>query len=81
MSSKCTSSLPLGILSFIATLITGSLPRWFDHKYILLVGGALLITASAMLPFTDSPDTYWRLSFPAFTIGTIGCTIMYGNSK
>ena len=34
-----------------------------------------------MLPFTDSPDTYWKLSFPAFAIGTIGCTILYSNSK
>ena len=34
-----------------------------------------------MLPFTDSPDTYWRFSFPAFVIGTIGCTILYSNSK
>jgi len=55
--------------------------RYFDHKCIILVGGALLITPSAMLPFTDSPDTYWKLSFPAFTIGTIGCTTVYSNSK
>ena len=34
-----------------------------------------------MLPFTDAPDTYWRLSFPAFVIGTIGCVIVFSNSK
>ena len=76
-----TSSLPIGVFAFLATNVTGFLPRYFDHKYIILFGGALLITASAMLPFTDSPDTYWRLSFPAFIIGTIGCTIVYSNSK
>jgi len=30
-----------------------------------------------MLPFTNSPDTYWSLSFPAFTIGTVGCITLY----
>jgi|SRR5258706_14006203 len=75
------SSLPIGVFAFITTNITGYLPRYFDHKYIILFGGALLITASAMLPFTDSPDTYWKLSFPAFIIGTIGCTIVFSNSK
>ena len=71
----------MGVLGFIAKNATGFLSRYFDYKYILLVGGSLLITASAILPFTDSPDTYWRLSFPAFVIGTIGCSILYSSSK
>jgi hypothetical protein len=78
---KNTSSLPLGGFSFIVANITGYLPRYFDHKYIILFGGALLIMASAMMPFTDALETYWRLSFPAFIIGTTGCTIIFSNSK
>ena len=80
-SHKGTCSLPLGGFAYITTTIIGYLPRYFSYRHLLLFGGVLVIAASAMLPFTSSPDTYWSLSFPAFTIGTVGCITLYSIAK
>ena len=73
--------LPMGIGAWLISNITGRFPNWFPHKYILLAGLGLSIIATILLPFADSPDTYWRFSFPAFTLGTIGMMIVYANSS
>lgn len=73
--------LPMGIGAWLISTITGRLPRWFPHKYILLGGLFLGIVATILLPFADAPSTYWPFVFPAFTLGTIGLMIIYANSS
>jgi MFS family permease len=73
--------LPIGVGGWLISNVTGHFPRWFPHKYILLCGLLLGIIATILLPFADSPSTYWPIDFPAFTIGTIGLAIIYSNSS
>lgn len=73
--------LPMGIGAWLVSNITGRLPNWFAHKYIILVGLFLSVVATILLPFADAPSTYWPFVFPAFTLGTIGMMIIYANSS
>jgi MFS family permease len=73
--------LPMGIFAWAISLVTGRLPTWFAHKYIILTGLLLAVVATILLPFADSPSTYWPFIFPAFTLGTIGSMIIYANSS
>ncbi|KIM21443.1 hypothetical protein M408DRAFT_333459 [Serendipita vermifera MAFF 305830] len=73
--------LPMGIGAFLVSQITGRLPTYFAHKYILLFGLGIAIIATILQPFGDSPDTYWPFVFPAFLLGTSGMMIVYANSS
>jgi MFS family permease len=73
--------LPIGVGGWLISNVTGHFPRWFPHKYTLLGGLLLGIIATILLPFANSPSTYWSIDFPAFTIGTIGLAIIYSNSS
>ncbi|KIM33566.1 hypothetical protein M408DRAFT_61189 [Serendipita vermifera MAFF 305830] len=73
--------LPMGIFAWAITNVTGRLPNWFAHKYILLAGLFLTVVATVLLPFADAPSTYWPLVFPAFTLGTMGAMIIFANSS
>jgi predicted MFS family arabinose efflux permease len=73
--------LPMGIGAWLISNFTGRFPNYFPHKYILLAGLVLSIIATVLLPFGDSPSRYWRLDFPAFTLGTIGMMILFANSS
>jgi MFS family permease len=79
--STAVHFLPMGIFAWLISMVTGRLPTWFAHKYIILAGLFLAIVATILLPFADSPSTYWPFIFPAFTLGTIGCMIVYANSS
>jgi hypothetical protein len=63
--------LPIGIGAWLISNVTGRFPDWLHHKYILLSGLLLGIIATILLPFADSPSTYWPIVFPAFTLGTL----------
>lgn len=73
--------LPMGVSAWLISFITGRLPHWFAHKYILLAGLLLSVIATILLPFGDSPAKYWRYDFPAFIIGSIGMMIIFANSS
>jgi len=73
--------LPMGIFGWLISNVTGRLPKWFAHKYIILAGLVLAIIATILLPFADAPWTYWPLVFPAFTLGTMGAMIIFANSS
>lgn len=72
--------LPMAIAGWIISYLTGYLPRWFPHKYIILGGLSLAIIGTVLLPFADAPPRYWQFVFPALVIGTIGLMIIYANS-
>ncbi|EKM77920.1 hypothetical protein AGABI1DRAFT_129710 [Agaricus bisporus var. burnettii JB137-S8] len=69
--------LPLGVLGFIMSPLTTSLQQRFSNKWILLVGHLLVIIGTALFPFGDSPQHYWRFVFVGFCIGTTGVLIVY----
>ena len=73
--------LPTSISGFLVAQICGYLPTYFAPKRIILFGIAITIVATILLPFGDSPDTYWPFSFPAFILGTVGQIIVYSNSS
>ncbi|KIM21444.1 hypothetical protein M408DRAFT_80537 [Serendipita vermifera MAFF 305830] len=73
--------LPMGICAFLISHVTGRLPTYFAHKYILLFGLGLASISTILLPFGDSPDTYWRYLFPAFILGTSGMQIVLTDSS
>jgi MFS family permease len=73
--------LPMGIFAWLISNVTGRLPSWFAHKYILIAGLFLTVVATILLPFADAPSTYWPLVFPAFTLGTMGAMIVFANSS
>lgn len=73
--------VPIGIGAWLTSNVTGRFPRWFPHKYIILGGLLLGIIATILLPFANSPSTYWPIVFPAFTLGTVGLMIVYANSS
>ncbi|XP_006458909.1 hypothetical protein AGABI2DRAFT_217721 [Agaricus bisporus var. bisporus H97] len=69
--------LPLGVLGFIMSPLTTSLQQRFSNKWILLVGHLLALIGTALFPFGDSPQHYWRFVFVGFCIGTTGVLIVY----
>ncbi|KXN91299.1 hypothetical protein AN958_01273 [Leucoagaricus sp. SymC.cos] len=73
--------LPLGILITLVIPFASRLPDRFSTKWIVLVGDALLIGASALLACSHIPRDYWRLTFPAFIIGTIGGTLVFSSTN
>jgi MFS family permease len=73
--------LPLGIGAWLIAIFTGQFPKWFPHKYILLVAVVFTIAATALAPFGDSPDRYWRFMFPSFVLGTFGTMVIFANSS
>jgi fucose permease len=50
-------------------------------KYNILLGLALAIGGTALLPFANSEHNYWRFTFPGFLIGTTGVAITFSASK
>ncbi|KAG8750828.1 hypothetical protein FRC14_000185 [Serendipita sp. 396] len=73
--------LPMGIGAWLISNFTGRLPSYFSHRVILISGLLLSIVATILLPFADSPDMYWPIVFPAFTLGTVGMMVIFANSS
>ncbi|KAG8827583.1 hypothetical protein FRC17_007795 [Serendipita sp. 399] len=72
--------LPMGIVAGLTCCVTCYLPSYFAHRNIIISGLLLAIVATILLPFADAPSMYWPIVFPAFTLGTIGMTVVYSNS-
>jgi len=62
-------------------LFSGPYTDRFEKKYILLGSQLLVIIATIILPFVNSPDKYWRLAFPAFVIGSAGASLLFVNAN
>ncbi|KAG8839989.1 hypothetical protein FRB91_006637 [Serendipita sp. 411] len=71
----------MGIAAWLISIFTGRFPKYLPHKYILLIGLALSVIATILLPFADAPNTYWRFGFTAFLIGSLGMMVVYANSS
>ncbi|EKM77931.1 hypothetical protein AGABI1DRAFT_42601 [Agaricus bisporus var. burnettii JB137-S8] len=69
--------LPLGLLGFPVTPVATSLQQRFSNKWVLLGGHILALIGTALLPFGDSPQHYWRFVFVGFCIGTTGIIIIF----
>jgi MFS family permease len=61
--------------------MSGYLQSQFKLRNILLTGGLLLIPSSILLAFADRPSRYWSFVFPAFILGTLGCTLLFSNAN
>ena len=70
----------MGVFAF-AMSFTGSLSRFTSPKYILLPAQILIIVATLLLHFADSPDKYYQFVLPAFILGTSGCMLTYTHTK
>ncbi|KAG8766136.1 hypothetical protein FRC16_007762, partial [Serendipita sp. 398] len=79
--STAVHFLPMGIAAWLISIFTGRFPKYLPHKYILLIGLALSVIATILLPFADAPNTYWRFGFTAFLIGSLGMMVVYANSS
>ncbi|KAG8820920.1 hypothetical protein FRC17_009983 [Serendipita sp. 399] len=79
--SSAVHFLPTGISGWLISFVTGQLPRYLPHKYILLIGLLLSVVATVLLPFADAPSTYWPFAFPAFIIGSVGMMILFAGSS
>ncbi|OBZ76356.1 hypothetical protein A0H81_02916 [Grifola frondosa] len=67
--------------SAISSAVHFRLPDHFSTKWIVLAGDILLIAATILLTFADSPSDYWRFAFPAFIIGSIGGTLVFSSTN
>jgi nitrate/nitrite transporter NarK len=72
--------LPIGLSAF-ATSWTSILSKIFNAKLLIITGQLLLMAATLLLVFADSPDKYWPLVFPAFVVGSAGAILTYTHSK
>lgn len=70
----------MGVLAF-ATSFTGSLSRLISPKYVLLPALTLVMIATILLHFADSPEAYYPFALPAFILGTTGCMLTYTHTK
>jgi uncharacterized membrane protein len=50
-------------------------------KWVIVIGFVLICTGTALLPFADSADKYWRFGFPGFLLGTAGASLIYTTTK
>ncbi|PPQ76872.1 hypothetical protein CVT24_008637 [Panaeolus cyanescens] len=46
-------------------------------KYINILGFTFMVTGTALLPFGNSAQLYWRFTFPGLTIAAFGVSIVY----
>jgi MFS family permease len=71
----------MGILSFFTMIVTAQLQSRFRLKHLMLFGSFLTIIGSILLPFGSKASRYWPIVFPAFSVGTIGTTILFVNAN
>ncbi|KAI5124916.1 hypothetical protein M0805_007344 [Coniferiporia weirii] len=72
--------LPLSLSALVMTF-TGPLSRVIIPKWFILSGLCMSAIATTLLPFASTPDTYWRLVFPAFVIGSAGMQLTYTHAN
>lgn len=78
--STAEHMIPIGVLAF-AMSFTGSLSRVINSKWIILFAESILIVATILLAFADSPGRYWSFVFPAFVLGSAGAMLTYTHTK
>ena len=60
---------------------SGFLQQTLPLKYVIIIGELLAIAGTALLPFANSEDRYWRFAFPGFCLGTAGVTVIFATVK
>lgn len=74
-------SLPIGLVAFVVMGVVSILQQKLPLKWVILIGETLGITGSALLPFANTKNRYWRFAFPGLCIGTAGMTIVFATAK
>jgi MFS family permease len=71
--------LPIALGVFPCLPISAGLQAKIPLKWILVMGEVLAFVGSALLPFanSNSPERYWRYTFPGFLLGTVGAGLIY----
>jgi len=73
--------LPIALGIFPALALSGLLQSKYRLKWVIMLGFVLLITGTALLPFANEKDRYWRFAFPGFLLGTAGAALIYTTSN
>ncbi|KAJ7877970.1 major facilitator superfamily domain-containing protein [Mycena olivaceomarginata] len=69
--------LPVGLGMFPVLPLAAGLQSKLRLKWVIVIGFVLICTGTALLPFADSADKYWRFGFPGFLLGTAGASLIY----
>lgn len=73
--------LPMGITTGIVIMLLVIFPTPKKVKRIILVGLALVIPSTILLPFARGMENYWRLLVPAWIIGSVGNSLIIVNTQ
>ncbi|KAJ7581366.1 MFS general substrate transporter [Mycena floridula] len=73
--------LPIGLMAIPIFIMSDIFQKKYPLKWVLMTGLVLAMLASAMLPFADSKEKYWRLTFPGLLLGTAGIALTFTTSS
>ncbi|KAF8151209.1 major facilitator superfamily domain-containing protein [Mycena galopus ATCC 62051] len=73
--------LPVCLMGTLCVGVAEVLQKVLRLKYNILLGLALAIGGTALLPLANSEHNYWRFTFPGFLIGTTGVAITFSASN
>ncbi|KIJ41092.1 hypothetical protein M422DRAFT_255938 [Sphaerobolus stellatus SS14] len=73
--------LPLGLVSFPIMGLASVLQQTFSLKWVILFGDLFVLAGTALFPFADTMEHFWRFAFPGFFIGTAGMTIVFATTN
>ncbi|PPQ70825.1 hypothetical protein CVT24_001041 [Panaeolus cyanescens] len=73
--------LPIALSSPAGLATATFLQSKFSLKFVNILGFALLVVGTILLPFGDSEDLYWRFNFPGFLISSFGVGIVYATAN
>ncbi|THU95607.1 MFS general substrate transporter [Dendrothele bispora CBS 962.96] len=69
--------LPINIMGVFALVVGDFAQKTFRLKWVICTGMVITMAGTALLPFGNSPDKYWRFIFPGFLLGTTGVTFAF----
>ncbi|KAF4578357.1 hypothetical protein EYR36_000168 [Pleurotus pulmonarius] len=73
--------LPISLMGIPFIILSDVLQKKYRLKYVIMFGMVLTIAGSALLPFADSREKYWRFAFPGLLLGTSGVTVVFTTSN
>jgi nitrate/nitrite transporter NarK len=73
-------TFPIGVVAF-AMSFTGSLAKRIEPKWLILGAQVLIVIATVLFQYADTPASYWPYAFPAFAIGSGGAMLCYTHTK
>ncbi|OCH86704.1 MFS general substrate transporter [Obba rivulosa] len=73
--------LPIGLGIFPVLPLAAGLQSKLRLKWVIVIGFALQLIGTILLPFGNSKERYWPFIFPGFLLGTAGSALIYATTN